>query len=213
MRGALIMKFNEEQIKGLIQNEKSNWDGDDLSWFDEDCFSKFEEKKLSADEHQKIIFMLANDQAVMDHFLEMKRKFEKPAKPMTGFFKMFEMKKPIILMVSLASFAVSSWLIFSTVEPIKSTDLLRSPTEFLIYPKDKMTLQNAPTYLVAPQMETDFKIELHRANHMIWGSPELNTPRIYLPPEIRSQLTVGLYNWKILTADDHLVHSYYFNIE
>ncbi len=210
------MKFNEEQIKNLIQQEESTWNSDDLSWFDESYFTRFETKKMSPDERQKIIYMLANDQIVMNHYLAMKRNFGKSAQLSTGFLKLFGMKKPFVLMASFASLAVGFWLVYLNTQTIEDIDVYRSPTEVLMYPLDNMVLQNAPTYLVAPHIEamgTSFKIVLHRGSHLIWETPELDTPRVYLPPEIRSQLTVGLYNWKIISPDNQLIHSYFFNIE
>ena len=212
----LTMKFNEAQIKNIIQQETSVWNSDDLSWFDENYLARFESKKLPPVEHQKIISMLAHDQTVMNHYQALKRKLEKSSPLTTGFSKWFLIKKPVILMLSLASLAVSFGLIYTNFESIEKTDVFRSPTEFLIYPEDNMALQNAPTYLVAPPletMETGFKIEIYRDSLLLWKTTELNTPRVYLPPEIRQQLKVGHYNWQILTVNNQIIDQFSFSIE
>ena len=207
------MKFNEAQIMRLIQQEKSTWDQGDLSWFDEKYFAAFEAKQLPIEEHQKIIAMMANDQTVMNHYLQMKRKVSQSSQQKSGLRGLFSFNRSVVVMATLAGFAVSIWLVYSHIQVVDTTEIYRSPTETLIYPQDNKVLQNAPTYLVAPAVDAEFKIELLRASELIWQTPELNTPRVYLPPEVRSQLTVGLYNWKIMTTDDQLLHSYYFSIE
>ena len=207
------MKFKEKQIKRLIQQEQSTWDKDDLSWFDEKYFTAFEAKKIPFEEYQKIITMLANDQTVMNHYLQMKRKSSHSTSHNFGLRGVFSLKRSVVAMISIASLVVSIWLVSSHIQVVDTTEIYRSPTEILIYPQNHKVLQNAPTYLVAPTVNTGFKIELMRASQLIWQTPELNTPRVYLPPEVRSQLTDGLYNWKILTADNQLLHSYYFSIE
>jgi hypothetical protein len=207
------MKFNEEQIMRLIQQEQSTWDNEDLSWFDEKYFAAFETKKLPVEEREKIIAMLANDQTVMNHYLQMKRKVNHSSQQSAGMWRIFSFKRSVMVMASLTGFVASLWLVYNNVEVVDNTEIYRSPTEILIYPQDNKVLQNAPTYLVAPKVDAGFKIELLRASQLIWQTPELSTPRVYLPPEVRSQLTVGLYNWKIMTTDDQLLHSYYFSIE
>ncbi len=208
------MKFNENRIKELIQNETTTWSSEDLSWFDQSYFEQFEFKSLPPEERQKIIAMLANDQAVMNHYLTLKNQHEMTAKKSNGKWLHWFMTKPVILMSSLACMVTVLWLINSNTNiKEEAIDQYRSPTEVLMYPQNNKVLTEPPTYLVVPNSEKAFKLELYTASQLIWGTAELETPRVYLPPEIRSKMASGLYNWKVMTADNQVIDNFYFTIE
>lgn len=204
------MKFNEEQIKGLLHKEQSKWNQDDLSWFDKDFIAQFESNSLNQEDQQKVIAMLANDQMVMDHYLTLKKEKSAGTSPVQSKAFSFNPKFAFAPM-ALASLMLVFWLVNIEPKP-QAPDVYRSPTEVLIYPHDKKTLHEVPTYLVAPFSDERFVIKLHNHQGLIWESPELITPRVYLPPEIRSQITEGLYHWQAITVDQTTKHNYQFTI-
>jgi hypothetical protein len=202
------MKFNEEQLKHLLQNEPATWNHDDLSWFDQEYFEQIENKTLPTEERQRVIQKMANDQVVMNHYLTLKRAHNIDSKSTLLFWR-----KPIALAASVAGILMIYWLTTVDFNNNENIELLRSPTEFSVYPQNAKTLPESPTYLVAPPMDNKFKIKLFSDQKVIWETHELTTPRIYLPPEVRSQMQTGKYSWQVYNHVGELAHSYIFSID
>jgi len=202
------MKFDEKRINDLLQSEPAAWSQDDLSWFDQEYFEQIENKTLPPEEHQRVIQMMANDQVVMNHYLRLKRTQGSDKES----FLLF-LRKPIAIAASLAGILMIYWLTNVNLNTNENEDMFRSPTEFSIYPQNAKTLSESPTYLVAPPMDNKFKIKLLSNQKVIWETHEMSTPRIYLPPEVRSQLQTGKYSWQVYNYDGELTHSYKFSID
>ncbi len=200
------MKYSESDIKRLLQRESTPWDAADLSWFDDTYLAKFEAKQLHPEDHQRLVLMLANDQTVMDHYLRLKQQAAKTTDRST-----YVTWRNTLVAASLAA------LVFVLVldYPFMQSDqppVMRSPNEVIIYPQPNKTLNYAPTYLIAPEHNQPFKIVLQSAQQTIWETHVLTTPRVYLPPNVRDQMTDGWYQWQVLSVDNQMLSQFTFSI-
>jgi hypothetical protein len=189
------MKYNENTLKSLFENESTIWSSDDLDWFDEQLVHKLQNNQLASDEKQKIITMMANDQTIMHRYLKLKQATAPLKNSKIGTIRPF--------LVPLFSMAVAITFVFIFV--FKSNDIeefdletTRGVGNTKIYPENSSHLKSAPEFfIIKNQQNKDYKITLKAKETIIWESEFQKSNKFYIPVEIYNKLHQGHYNWII----------------
>ena len=201
------MKFNEDLLKKLLQQEKTEWDMSDLSWFDEDLLLKFEGKQLSQSEHDNLLDMMVHDQAVLDHYLHLKQQLKSTEKAQNSF------SKYQWLLISFTAIAVVLMIGLNAIDGDDNREILtRGGAEFAIYPADQAMLREFPSFFMVPNSVEQMKIELLSDNEVVWSSDWQKTVKFLFPDSERSHLTHGEYQWRVVSKGKDELHAAKFTV-
>jgi len=203
------MKFNEKHIMDLIQNEKSRWDATDLSWFDDDLLEKFENNELEKLEHKKIVLMLANDQAMMNHYKELKKQNNRGSM----FSWLSDNGKNTWIFAGLLVLAFSTVLLNQSVTTIEEEDMKRGTKITTIFPANNAIYESFPKYFLIPEPQELIRVEMTQANEILWHSQWQQVQKIYIPIDIRDSFSTGTYKWKVITTNNKEVYSGHFTVD
>ncbi len=203
------MKFNEKSLKKLLQNEVSEWDSADLSWFDEALFLKLENKQLSQAEHQKMVEMMAHDQAVMNHYLAHKRQCK--ANHVESAERFFTNRTWAMISLYTCSVVLLLWFIPISTES-DFEDFKRGTLTSQIVPVHQAQLDRFPEYFIVPMTDQPIRVDLLHHDEGVWQSEWQQTQRFMLPVFIRNDLTKGKYHWRVVTKDLKIVYQSSFTI-
>ncbi len=133
------MKYNENNLTDLFIKQAAIWDVDDLDWFDNQLVSKLQNNQLPEQEKQTLIEMMANDQAVMNRYLQLKQQTA-PVKEslIEKFISALKATKTIPLLATGLALFISLVIVFNhTNEDISfESDLVRGIPQTSIYPAE-----------------------------------------------------------------------------
>lgn len=204
------MKYNEKNLINLFNQEKSIWQADDLDWFDDKLIHKLQNNQLPVNEKQKMINMMANDQAVMNKYLSLKKQTVEN-KP--WFSQLFQSKFPALIAVGLSLAFVITIVINLNNTASTNIESMRGVVATSIYPIDGSTLDVAPEYFIIQNKYIDeIKINILVNDKNIWSSDYQKSNKFYLPLNIKQQLITGQYNWLVENKNSDINESYSFNI-
>lgn len=211
------MKYNENDLTNLFNNEKSIWQADDLDWFDEKLAHKLQNNKLPAHEKQKLIEMMANDQAVMDRYLSLKEQTAVKFTPSRSWLsQLFQSKFQALIAVGLSLVIIVAVIfnIKNTINTnIENIDGMRGMAATSTYPTNGSTLDVAPEYFITQNKHSDeVKISISLNDKTIWSSAYQRSNKFHLPISVKQQLTTGHYSWLVNYKNSDINERYSFNI-
>jgi hypothetical protein len=205
------MKYDEQNIKQILRKQSSCGQPEDLDWFDSELVEKLQRNKLPADEKQKLITMMANDQSMMKRYLSLK----KETIIVESWLSKFMRSKLLQLTTIRLSLILVLIILFNNNTLLQNIDttIVRGATQTSIYPINKSTLRKAPDYFIAQNKNTDnISISLFANNQVLWSSDYQKSNKFYLPIHIKNQLETGQYNWAVNNNNNEINESYSFTI-
>jgi len=210
------MKYNEKDLTEFIKNEKTIWSVDDLNWFDNELVVKLQNNQLPIEEKNKLIEMMANDQAVMNRYLELKQQTA-PVKEsiVDRFLSPFISLKPIPLLATGFALLISIVIIFNQKNEHKSfeSDPVRGIPQASIYPLENSHLKTAPEFFIVNNQSSQLLgLQLYIDNKTIWVSEFQRSTKFYLPEQVQQKLTPGNYSWSVMDNNKQVIINNKFTI-
>ena len=210
------MKYDKEYLEKLFSNEPPLWTKEDLEWFNQELIRKLQNNQLPTNEKDKLITMMANDQSMMNKYLELKQEtvglhtsiIQKTA-------QLFISKKHTLVATALAFIAVVILSIKHGPQSLEyDPEILRGATQADVFPKNNSKLKNKPNFFIINNSKSEaLKIQLERDHHTLWISQKQKSNKYYLPINIKNQLTTGQYTWKVLKVNNALLQKHEFSIQ
>ena len=211
------MKYDEKNIKELFKNEENIWDKEDLDWLNSQLVYKLQNNELPEDEKSIIIKMIANDQAVMNRYLELKQHTAPLKESMIDkIFMAFKTPKMIPLLATGLALMISLVVIFKqTNEELNfDTDIIRGVPQISVYPTENSIIKNAPEYFIANKKDSQaIRLQLKFDNTVVWLSELQQSNKFYMPRKINQKLLPGHYKWAILDKHDNVITMNNFTIQ
>jgi len=200
------MKYNENNLKQLFQNEENIWDEEDLDWLDSKRVNKLQNNELPENEKQIIIEMMANDQAVMNRYLELKQHTQ----PMSESFidqiwVTLKFNKLIPLLATGLALVVTLVVILNqpNEEPNFSQEVVRGVSKVSFFPAQNSVISNAPEYFIVDNHKSEnVRVNLSTNNQVIWSSEFQKSHKFYLPIKIQQKMNKGQYFWDVTDIND-----------
>ncbi len=210
------MKYDKEYLEKLFSNEPPLWTKEDLEWFNQELIHKLQNNQLPTNEKDKLITMMANDQSMMNKYLELKQKTaDLHTSIIQKIAQLFISKKYTLVATALAFIAVVILSIKQGPQSLEyDPEVLRGATQADVFPKNNSKLKNKPNFFIINNSKSDaLKIQLERDHHTLWISQKQKSNKYYLPLNIKNQLTTGQYTWKVLKVNNTLLQKHEFSIQ
>jgi len=205
------MKYNENDIKNLFNNELRIWESDDLDWFDKKLVLKLQNNQLDHDEKQRLIDMMKNDQMVMNRYLQLKNETKVESLSFWNFLK------PKMTVVLTSVMALILAVIFFNQEEINynfDQDITRGVGLVKIYPQDNSIIESPLGFLLVENKKDRWlKVKLYYNNQQIWISPFQKSNKFHIPFELKTKLNKGKYKWTITSKDGNTNDTYTFTLQ
>lgn len=209
------MKYNEKNLTDLFKNEKDIWDTDDLDWLDSQLVHKLQNGELPAEEKSTLIEMMANDQAVMNRYLQLKQ-HTMPIKESLSenIFGALYAQKMIPLLATGLALVIALVVIFKQQDNIEfDTNIVRGIPNASIYPIANSLLDNPPEYFIVNNKTTEqLQLQLKFNETILWVSDLQQSNKFYLPIQVKQQLKPGIYSWSVKNNQGKIVTTNNFTI-
>ncbi len=200
------MKLDDKALMQLLSEDRINWEGDDLEWIDRRVAQQTIEKQTAGSSREQLSQMVAEDPAVAERYLLMRRSIKKSR----GWTAVLERTREFMTAGIPARLATAAVLVlavllvviyriqpdFSPIETdlTRGTDVASSPVNFSV-------LDAAPVTFTAPLPANNASrlILFDMEKSLIWESGVQLNPEFRLPEDIRNSLVSGTYFWIVIS--------------
>ena len=210
------MKYNEKNLTDIFKKQESIWNTDDLDWFDSQLVYKLQNNELSIQEKDMLVEMMANDQTVLNRYLQLKQ-YTAPVKEsiVERFFSAFKTPKSIPLLATGLALIISLVVVFKqTNENISfGSDLVRGIPQASIYPADNSLIKEVPEFFIINNKHSQkMRLQLNIDNAIVWVSEIQQSNKFYLPRQIQQKLIPGDYSWSVIDKNEKIITKNSFTI-
>lgn len=207
------MKFSEQNIRDVFENEESIWQEQDLDWMNKSLVTKLLKNRLPPEDKQMIADMIANDQAVMNKYLHVKSQLNHKPASIFNFLRIKTISAIAAVFIAVIVLIITSANFEYTDNPIE-IDTFRGVPEAGYYPISNSIINAAPEFFIIPNKDLqNIKIQLEKNQNIIWESPYQKSVKYHIPADVAEQLKSGFYIWHVMDKNNTIILSNTFKIE
>jgi len=211
------MKYNEDNLKQLFQKEEKIWDEEDLDWLDRKLVYKLQNNELPDDEKQIVVEMMANDQAVMNRYLELKQHTQPIGESsIDQIWNTLKINKTVPLLATGLALVLTLVIILNqpNEESNFTQDVVRGIPKVSFFPTQNSVISNVPEYFIVDNHKSQsVRVSLNVNNQVIWSSELQKSHKFYLPINIQQKMKKGQYFWDVTDINDTTIAKNSFTIQ